>query len=200
MANLQINASLNINKTLANIVDDVDKKINPQIQANSKARVKLVGSLDISKTIKTINANFQNINKDLKVQIGNVSFAPINTAQLQNNINQATQNVKPTITIAPILDRSAFKDTESYINEIINRLSNPNIANNINFNTMLKGLKESFGLANKDIKTELTKKETMGFFPIGSKDYNKAFSGIFDGQNNIDYQNYYGNQVIFLPN
>lgn len=156
MANLQINASLNTTNTLANIVNDVDKKINPQIQANSKARVKLVGSLDISKTIKTINANLQNINKDLKVQISNVSFAPINTVQLQNNINQATSGVKANVNIAPVLDRKSFSDTESYIKEIIKQLSNPNIANNINFNTMFKGLKESFGLAGNEIKTELS--------------------------------------------
>lgn len=119
MANLQINASLNITNTLANIVNDVDKKINPQIQANSKARVKLVGSLDISKTIKTINANLQNINKDLKVQIGNVYFAPINTAQLQNNINQATQNVKPTVEVKPVVDQNSIGQVQQGFKQVI---------------------------------------------------------------------------------
>ena len=51
MANLQINASLRIDKSLANIANDIKNKINPQIQADANARVKLVGSLDIQHQI-----------------------------------------------------------------------------------------------------------------------------------------------------
>ena len=160
MANLQINASLNITNTLANIVNDIDKKINPQIQANSKARVKLVGALEISKTINTINANLQNINKDLKVQIGNVSFAPINTAQLQNNINQATQNVKPTVEVKPVVDQNSIGQVQQGFKQVtqsIQQASNATTKYQYQNAELFKQLKTPIKLDNSvDILNHLT--------------------------------------------
>ena len=132
------------------------QKLNNELANDKTARVNVTAGLDLKSSTKLIKANLETLSNSAKFTINNITFGAVNTTQLQNNLDQATQSIKPTITVTPTLDRSAFKDTEKYIEEIVDRLRNPNIANNINFNTVFKGLKESFGLAGNEIKAELS--------------------------------------------
>lgn len=82
---LLISAGLDIQPTLKNIKDDIEKKLNPELKNDKNTRARIVGGLNIAETTRLINANLATISKGLKLDIGNVGLTN-SGAGLNNSI------------------------------------------------------------------------------------------------------------------
>ena len=114
-------------------------KLESQLQSDKNTRVKIVAGLDIAKSKNLIQSQLNTL--------ANQAKAP--TIKIGIDITGTNgKNGQPVI--KPILDRSAYKDIDSYINAISAKLSQSKIGD---ISSITKGIKESLGANSPEVKS-----------------------------------------------
>lgn len=126
----KIVASLNIPESASRINKDI-----PKLEGQAK-HLKIVADLNPTLSIKNIQNTLNKLQNNAKITVG-VDIAGTNG-----------KNGQPVI--KPILDRSAYKDIDSYINAISAKLSQSKIGN---ISSITKGIKESLGANSPEVKS-----------------------------------------------
>ena len=126
----KIVASLNIRESASRINKDI-----PKLEGQAK-HLKIVADLNPTLSIKNIQNTLNKLQNNAKITVG-VDIAGTNG-----------KNGQPVI--KPILDRSAYKDIDSYINAISAKLSQSKIGD---ISSITKGIKESLGANSPEVKS-----------------------------------------------
>lgn len=126
----KIVASLNIPESASRINKDI-----PKLEGQAK-HLKIVADLNPTLSIKNIQNTLNKLQNNAKITVG-VDIAGTNG-----------KNGQPVI--KPILDRSAYKDIDSYINAISAKLSQSKIGD---ISSITKGIKESLGANSPEVKS-----------------------------------------------
>lgn len=114
-------------------------KLESQLQSDKNTRVKIVAGLDIAKSKNLIQSQLNTLANQAKAPAIKVGI----------DITGANgKNGQPVI--KPILDRSAYKDIDSYINAISAKLSQSKIGD---ISSITKGIKESLGANSPEVKS-----------------------------------------------
>lgn len=129
----KIVASLDVPKSVQEINKDI-----PKLQGQSK-HLKIIADLDPKLSIKNIQATLNKMNNNANIKV-NLDFGDIN-------------NTKNQPVIKPILDRSAYKDIDSYIDAIAMKLSKTKIAD---FSTIFKNIKDGIGAGSPEVKSAVS--------------------------------------------
>ena len=126
----KIVASLNIPESASRINKDI-----PKLEGQAK-HLKIVADLNPALSLKNIQNTLNKLQNNAKITVG-VDIAGTNG-----------KNGQPVI--KPILDRSAYKDIDSYINAISAKLSQNKIGD---ISSITKGIKESLGANSPEVKS-----------------------------------------------
>lgn len=117
-------------------------KLESQLQSDKNTRVKIVAGLDVGKSKNLIQSQLNTITNQAKAPTIKVN---LDTSNFNSN------NTQPVI--KPILDRSAYKDIDSYIDAIAMKLSKTKIAD---FSTIFKNIKDGIGAGSPEVKSAVS--------------------------------------------
>ena len=166
-----------ITKSKQQIVSELPK-LESQLQSDKKARVNITAGIDINKSKNLIQAQ-------LNTLANQVSASPIKVEIDVNKDNKLNPVVKP------ILDRTAFKDIDSYIDAVAMKLSKSNFAD---FSEFFKNLKNSLNANSPEVKEAVS--ELVGALKLSPDNkeqialsYKSLIEAIRNTIDNIDITN-----------
>lgn len=142
-------------------------KLESQLQSDKNTRVKIVAGLDVGKSKSLIQSQLNTLANQAKAPTIKVGIDITGT----NN-----KNGQPVI--KPILDKSVYKDIDSYINAISAKLSQSKIGD---ISSITKGIKESLGANSPEVKSAVAELvNALKLTPNNQKAITDSYSNLIE--------------------